>query len=965
MSGVYNIPANADFLGTLAAGLLAMAAAEQTPLHQFTIFLPNRRAARQLADALLSVNKDEPLLLPNLWALGDIDGDELLLQGAALDLPPTLSAQARLALLTELIQTHLRQVDGGVMGFAPAWQLAIELCGLLDQIIIEELPLAKLCTLAPAAYAEHWQGITAFLRLLAEAWPEKLAGLGMIEAVTRRRILLEAQAAFWQRHPPRGPVIAAGSTGSVPATARLLQSIAALPRGTVLLPGLDTAMDGESWAAVDCHHPQYYLGRLCAALSLSPEKVPDWPYAPPASSARVALWREIMRPASTTAAWQTARLPTTSAAGIAALECDSEQELAATTALILRETLAMPGQRAALVTPDRILAQQVIAQLRRFGVTADDSAGQSLATTVPGGLIFALLGVVREGGEPASVLNLLAQSMTRLGAERSAVHDLATHLELYWRNSDHPKPECDWKILQAALPEPVHAPLARLATALACWPKDATARPAAAWWQALIASAETIAQSASGENLLWQQPASESLQKLCADWLLAAEHLPPLPAADWAAWAQDLIAQTVWRPPKPAHPRLQILSPIEARMLHADRIVIAGLDEGIWPPGPEADPWLSRPMREEYGLPPRERRVGQSAHDLVQLAAQSAEVFLCRASRRFGEQPLASRFWLRAQTVLSHHGEWENVLARGYKYRQWAGQWNHPSNPVALPPPAPCPPMDARPKRLFVTAIETLQRDPYAFYAKQILRLRPLPELQKSWDGAARGNLVHAIAEDFLTNGTPGKDAAQNLSQLLACAEKGLLPWADDFFVGQLWRPRLAQILRWLAETEASRRLEISHSLIEKIAAMRLVVDGSEYEIAAKPDRIDVFACGRIGIIDYKTGQPPSQKDLNSGLAPQLPLTAAIFAGVANYRPEFLEYWHLHGKEDGAEIIRADSAPMALAEQYLAGLERLLRQYQNPEQSYPSAPWGMRLIPFNDYAHLARNSEWDAQEDAA
>jgi len=41
-------------------------------------------------------------------------------------------------------------------------------------------------------------------------------------------------------------VIAAGSTGSMPATAKLLATIAHLRHGAVVLPGLDTDLDAEA-----------------------------------------------------------------------------------------------------------------------------------------------------------------------------------------------------------------------------------------------------------------------------------------------------------------------------------------------------------------------------------------------------------------------------------------------------------------------------------------------------------------------------------------------------------------------------------------------------------------------------------------------------------------------------------------------------------------------------------------------
>ena len=117
----------------------------------------------------------------------------------------------------------------------------------MDQIYTENLDMADLATLVPENFAEHWQITLQFLEILSEHWPKILAEHHVIDHADRRNRLILALADFWNTHPPIAPIIAAGSPGSLPSTARLLSVISGLPQGRIILPGLDTNCDEESW----------------------------------------------------------------------------------------------------------------------------------------------------------------------------------------------------------------------------------------------------------------------------------------------------------------------------------------------------------------------------------------------------------------------------------------------------------------------------------------------------------------------------------------------------------------------------------------------------------------------------------------------------------------------------------------------------------------------------------------------
>ncbi|HSR72607.1 MAG TPA: double-strand break repair protein AddB, partial [Kiloniellales bacterium] len=396
---VYNIPPGVSFVDALATGLLGRFGADPLALSRVTLLLPTRRACRALQDAFLRASGGQALLLPRLQALGDIDAEELLLgaepetwNAGSAELPPAMPPLERQLLLGRLIR-HWGRVRGQAPGEDQAVRLAAELARLLDQVETEGLDLAGLETLVPEAYAEHWQITLRFLRILMEQWPAVQAERGRIGPAERRRRLLEAQAEAWRRSPPSDPVIAAGSTGSIPATAALLAVVAGLPAGEVVLPGLDRDSDEPSWGAIerDPCHPQHGLARLLRGLGVAREAVEDWPgcTVPETDGLRARVAAAALAPAEAEPGLRAFAGRADEAALKAALgpveriDCPGPGEEARVIALVLRRALEEPHARAALVTPDRGLARRVAAELGRWGVSIDDSAGMPLADTPP------------------------------------------------------------------------------------------------------------------------------------------------------------------------------------------------------------------------------------------------------------------------------------------------------------------------------------------------------------------------------------------------------------------------------------------------------------------------------------------------------------------------------------------------------------------------------------------------------
>ncbi len=459
-ANVYTIPPTAAFVDALARGLAAEAGPDPLTLSRMTVLLPTRRAARALREAFLRLSDGRPMLLPVMRPIGDVDEDELdLTQGAgaagdALDLPDAISTLERQLILARLILARAEAEDRD-MSIAQASVLARELGQFLDQVHTERLSFDRLAELVPQDFAEHWGITLEFLRIVTQAWPKILEERALLDPTRRRDIAINALARHWQEHPPTDPVIAAGSTGSIPATAELLGVIARLNKGIVVLPGLDLDLDEESWDALEPSHPQYGMRELIAGIGVEREEVRIWPGmagAPPPATARVTLLREAMRPAATTDQWRKIDMRRGPALeGLSRLDLPGPREEAGVIALSMREVLETPGMTAALVTPDRQLARRVAAELGRWNIPVDDSAGTPLGETPPGAFLRLLGEAMLERLAPVPLLALLKHPFAAAGMDRAAFRATVRQLEAVVLRG--PRPAEGFDGLRNALPD--------------------------------------------------------------------------------------------------------------------------------------------------------------------------------------------------------------------------------------------------------------------------------------------------------------------------------------------------------------------------------------------------------------------------------------------------------------------------------------------------------------------------------
>lgn len=966
MSGVFTIPADRCFVSTLAAGLWRRAKGDPLALSSSTIYLPTRRACRALRDAFLRLTEAKAALLPRLRPLGDSEDMDLDLaeDGAFETLPPALSPLRRQMLLTRAVMKKDENLP-----LDQAASLAVALADLMDQAENEGLDFAKLEDLAPEDYAEHWQETLLFLEIITKEWPGILADEDGMDPVVRRNALLDAQAQKWLDKPPAFPVIAAGSTGSVPAAGRLMKAIAALPSGEVILPGLDLGLEEEAWQQIEETHPQFTMKNWLEKAKIERKDVPVWENFGSQNPARIGLLREALRPAAGTEAWRkltAEEVPPEASAGIELLELDHQREEAEAIALRLRAALEEKEKTAAFVTPDRALAARVEAALARWGIEANDSAGSPLPLWPVGGFLMEILEAASETS-PVALLSLLKHPLTAAGRAPEACRSLARETERsVWRGVRRAGGFDGAARVRRAQKAATADWLEDIAVKFAAFAqKEKTKRALAEWIDAHGALAEAMAatQDETGAARLWRGPDGEAAAAWLEEWRAASHDFPPLTGRDYARLFAALAQNVAVRPAYGAHPRLSLLGPLEARLLHHDLVILGGLNEGVWPSAPPVDPWMSRPMKKAFGLPSPERRIGLSAHDFVQHIC--ADNILITRARRAGSSPtVPSRFILQLETVLRAAGA-DEPMRPALPWGEWVRALDEPASVQPLAPPEPCPPLENRPRKLSVTEIGTWLRNPYAIYAKRILGLEKLDPLDADAGAAEQGTAIHEALEKFLAQ-TLQKWPENPLELLLEEGRKAFAPYADRLQVKAFWEPRFERIARWFVENEESRRAEGIVPLAVEATGVLELPNG--FALSGRADRVDLLPEGTVEIVDYKTGLVPSKKQVEAGLEPQLSLLALMAAEGALEKlgardAAKLSYWALRGRREDVKPTEIKKGVEELRDKAGERLERLVRDYADPRRPYRAVPRPDFVPAFNDYEHLSRVKEWGRERE--
>ncbi len=985
---IYSIRSSLSFVDTLASGLLAKYGDDNLQFSKVTILLPNRRSCRVLRDAFLRQSEGKSLLLPSICGIGDIDEEGLLLSGKVdieflSQLKPSISPLLRRLIMAELVRKWGGK--GGKYNIEQAILLAIELISFLDEVQREGLSLDNLKNIVPDELSKHWQLTLDFFDMLSNEWPAKLKQFGCIDIVEKRNILIEKQAEIWRDNPPENPVIIAGSTGSIPSTTLLFKSILGLNNCSIILPALDFDIDNESWEkigevrkndiAMDECHPQDALKNLLSELRISKNEVLDFSCftndtsVTSYNSERENLLREIMRPSETCYKWLDIKLSNKSIENFYRIDADNLQEEAGCIALIMREVLEESGKTAALVTNDRSLAKMVVSLMRNWNVDIDDTAGKPLADTDVMIFLRLIAEMVSSRFSPVKMLSALKHPFASCGYSRaefrSYIYDFEKIALRGVRISD------GFEGFYSLIDEDKNTNEDRKISIKQCIKK--IEEVCSDYYELMksdkfdlkkiviahLECAEKLAESPekSGEEYLWAGDEGEQASLFIKDFIDSTSYKIHCDPQFYSGIFEIIQAGSVFRPKYGSHSRLAILTPMEARLRHYDVMILGELNTGSWP-ADSSSTWMSRSMRNDFGLPSSAKRIGQSAHDFV-CCASAKEVYLTRAEKVGGTPMVACSWLMRLDVVLG-----DLSLESSDKWLKWARELSLPdADVIAALPPEPRPPIESRPTRFSVTGIEKLMRDPYAIYAAKILNLRKLDNIDKEPDASEFGSLAHEALEKFVDL-YEGKSEDEERAKLLKIGDELFAKYKHKQAISAIWKPRFESMAGWFVSFEFARQIDIKQSVVENAGSFALDISGVNFVLTAKADRIDIMNDGMVRIVDYKTGIIPSQKNIEEGFSSQLTLEAMMIERGAfdNLKGQvsLVEYRKLAGKlsisEKASQIINLENND--LINEAESGIKNLLTAFQNLETPYYAQPNDKYKLKYNDYEHLARVKEW-------
>jgi ATP-dependent helicase/nuclease subunit B len=972
--GLYTIAPHGRFLPLLVEGVLDGTLLNGWDrsgpfwLSDITIIVPTRRARLTLAD-LFAQRRGGAALLPDIRTFGgDASEEEPFLPPVDAPVaPPAASLLERRLVLSRLVHAFAQSADGFASppNAAETFWLADSLGQLIDDFTIEDVSLVRLGDLVPDELAENWQQILKFLHIALSMWPQRLQAMGKTDAAASRNDRLRRQAETAHLLYGERPVIAAGSTGSIPATAALLKAIAALPRGALVLPGLDTSLsadqhklllEGENMQG----HPQYGLMKLLRQLGAGVADVEE--LARP--NDRTPLVRAALAPAEQTAGWGPQRQRLDISAGLAGVGV-----IAAPNADIEARAVALAARAAVLerrsvgiVSRDQTLARRIAAELNRHGITVDDPAGTPLYQASAGRLARQVLTLAVDKFSPVDVIALLRNGAVTLGRERIEVQRLTTRLDIRLRK-ERTRPGLAG-VLALADDDALRMLLQTLGEAVTpiCTLIEAPQIDAGRLATALDRSVTALIDGEDLPGLLELRDWSRQL----AGEADAGASFPPV---NLDGVLKALMEGSKVPPAERRRDDIHIWGELEARLMNPDLTILAGVNEDIWPAPADPGPWMSRKMRMAVGLEPPERQQGLAAHDF-EMAFGNAQVIIAYATRVGTAPALPSRLQQRIDAFIGE-AEAEALRRRGQKWLDQAAAIDFAGLPKPARRPEPIPAAADRPRRLSVTEIETLMRSPYDIYAKHVLGLRKLDPLGSEPSARERGTMIHAVFEQFVAQGLSfsAPDAAKTLEAMAVDSFRNLESISER---REIWLERFGRAAEQFLDWERARHGRIASRSAEIKGSWTIGGALQDFVLVGKADRIDQRTDGLLEILDFKTGGVPPPKDMTGFEAPQLLLEAAmaragVFPGIPRRDSAVLTYIKI-GLGPNAFTIRPFSLRKGMY--LMQAVDEIERRVQGHVEAFlirddlpmmarirPRAEGGRKQRP-GDYDHLARTDEW-------
>ena len=933
MANIFTIPAGHSVAHVAAKHVLDVVPAES--LSQAVLLVPTRRACMVMRHAFGQLLGDRAALLPRIFSIADLDAESItLLKEKAFamleSIPPAMSAYEQRYLLGVATKAFEEQRIGAPTTLNNALALADELMTLQDDCARAGVQLSheNLRPLLYADFATHWEQSLQFLGILSDTWPAIEEEVGLTIAPAREARLLTALAEMYQSSPADYQLFVIGSTASHEATAAFMRSVANMPSGCVMLPGVDATMSEAEWSGIAVGHPLFHLKQFLDAFEITPATIAS--LAP----ANRSIWLDALSGTETIAEWKTQTLAPHE--HIKLISCAHPEEETRVITLLLRETLETSGKRVALITPDEGLMDRVAAQMKRYGVLVDTLNAGTLASTETGSLWLALAACVADPSRMLLLRHLLQHPLMNIDTTFLRL------MEPYWhgvptqRFGQLPRmPEQVRNHPTALLLQPLLRDMAKLSRA---------SLTASAWVTQLITLMAPFTPLTGAAH----EAVEEALETLAG-----ADRFGPIVIHEFVPLLQHALQENWRNAGLNTHPHIFMLTPAEARLQQFDRVIIANMQDDLWPGSHQPSAWLNMAAKTALGLPLPAERTSLMAHDMLMLAS-SGEVFITYPRRDGGSPTMRSRFIERLVTLLAAHGIDETSITAQH-YSDWANALDAAENFQPEEAVKPTPIAAQRPTTLPVSALELLFSDPFNLYARHVLGLKVLNDIDAELEPSDFGSLAHKAIQALTTHWNE-HGCAPNDDAVAAVADHALRDFSERPNVALFWRTRLLRALNFVNDHEATRRKTATEVVSEKEISASLALDNSlSITLQGRIDRLEKTPEGAI-IADYKTGDAPSVKNMVDGKAVQL-LAYAMMLQATGEEIAATSYWELpHGKSEGD--IRQAQFSQLLDQDLPEKLKAALSDMLNDKTPFLARPLATADRFENDYDGISRYDEW-------
>ncbi len=941
-AGLWAMPPGVPFTKTLARHLSHFV--HPDAWSETIIMWPYQRAIQDFSYHLCKYQQ-RPTLLPKLY---NLKNSASLLQEQGL--PPPVSERVlapleRLGLLLQLIDEKKRLTDNQeAYTFPTMLALAKDLGDILDAATLEGVSFDRLHDLVPETFSRHWQKTLQFMDIVSHVWPKLMKEMNALTPYAHAVAQSQVLADYFEQKQPSHPVMIVGSTGSVPHVRRLMKAVLSLPRGYVILPGFDPQ---AHHAPLHATHPQKNLQDLLAFLHVNPAQVRLFPTdITPHHTQRQQILRSAFQQEDEALA------PDVSSAlkGMSLTTLSHEQEEALAIALIIRQALENSHTSVVACVPSAPMRHLLTAQLARWHIEADYTTGMPLSVAPWPQLAFLAIEAVLSPHDMTAHLALLKHPLWSAHKPSHLKDHLVRHFECDILRQPTPlltRDDLNARIQQSPFSKRFSWLMSFLTEGFEGLARHKHMQQSAAHWgEQLYATLHHMVGDMSSLS-----PDDEAFLSHLDELSQQAASFSSLTLQDYRDLLAHVLAQTTTEGRK-GQSRVQILSTREARLIHGDVMILACLNEGEWPTQTSDGPWLNRSMRHHLGFFDDERKQSLQAHDFMSTAA-APQVFLTRSQYAQDGPTSPSRFLLALEHTLAQH---HSAIPKAPHLLAWATAMDAAhAPPIRTKPPRPTPPSQALPRMLSVTAIELLSRDPYAFYARYILNLKPLSPVGGALDAALFGTRVHRMLEVLATEKNQKCSRETLMLRLFDIAHDQFHPFWTSPVVSLFWWQRIKHMIPSITTFLASQPLT-SHTYPEVAGRMTVHV-GQPVTIYARADRLDLTPEG-ARIIDYKTGAVPLDREIDEGLSPQLPLEGAILmkGGFFSHvtRLHELSFWHLGTRP----LCKSLTPPASYAQKALDQLDALLRPFYEHKAPFKVQTLSSKAPVYPVYENLARTQAW-------